>query len=594
MDAQEQRDAESACLYPMYGVSVEAFLLMSGPPKPHQELLQDGTLIRYKDGLHFTFVSHQWLAYGFPDPAGLQLQVLRNALNSGFHVVSSLRDEVERGLKGRRIPDVERRAVLNGALWVDFFGVPQVREAGGRAFAHAFKAAINSIPSYVRLCQTFVVLAPSLFHEDGSIVNYATYLTRGWCRAELLFWKLTAAEAKPVISLRGVGNAPLYESSAVFEGLAPYTAAFSAEEDRKSVCELIRTRMHVLIAQQLAGASEAEVGSTRWKRCMAGAITKATDVEFLCGPCHSHSGTPQPSSPFATFEDFYDAFDEVAARTHLGVSRVGVAACSGKEDLLRAALERADSGDICLRTKMLFDESKLFGYTSLSVAAHLGHVACIKVLLEHRADVTSQETKLKMTPLGFACSSKRASVEVIDLLLKARADIASPCHLFLSGLQLAVTNDVNASKVTRLLEARADVHHRGLMGYPTMFWAAMNVFDPADTVEVLVRARAEIDAPRGRPSHLDAFFVVKTYVRDFFIGSYSEGTHAMKFQNGNSLNALHLATVNGNWNVCAALLAHGASTEARVRGRTAREIARALGTEDIFQYLEEENVTIFV
>eukprot|EP00928_Gymnodinium_smaydae_P079504 TRINITY_DN6340_c1_g7_i1.p1 TRINITY_DN6340_c1_g7~~TRINITY_DN6340_c1_g7_i1.p1 ORF type:complete len:623 (+),score=80.78 TRINITY_DN6340_c1_g7_i1:165-1871(+) len=562
---------------------------MSGPPAPHQDLLHAGLLSCYAANLHFTFVSHQWIGRGFPDPEGLQLQVLRKALKSGFHVVSSVRDQVERG-GGRTMPDEARRAVLAGFLWVDFFGVPQIGVERRRASMHDFKAAIESIPSYVKLCRAFVTLAPSMFHEDGSLANFATYLSRGWCRTELLFWKLTAeAESRPVISLRGAGNMPLYEPNSLSEGLSPFTAAFTAEGDRKTVCELARGYLHELIAQQLANAGKAEVGSKRWKQFMGGALMKAVEVEFYCGPPDSNSCTFQQANGgqrITAFEQCYEAMDEAATRRHLGISRVYLAACAGKADLLTTALKHADPGDLRLGTKVPSDEAKLLGFTPLSLAAHMGHAACIKLLLEHRADVNSKVTKLQLTPMGFASSSKRASVDAIDVLLTARADIVS-CHVLQSAIQLAVQNDVSAIKITRLLEARADIHHRGIVGASLLFLTATNVCDAHHIVDLLVNARAAVDAPRGRRTCLVATLDTFTYARDAISGMCGEWSHVIGLQNGDSLTALHVATYNGNWKICEALLAHGASTQAIVRGRTPLEIARAQGTEVIFQHVVE-------
>ena len=46
--------------------------------------------------------------------------------------------------------------------------------------------AVRSIPAYVELSNVFVALVPELTHKDSSdVVNYASWLSRGWLGAFL-------------------------------------------------------------------------------------------------------------------------------------------------------------------------------------------------------------------------------------------------------------------------------------------------------------------------------------------------------------------------------------------------------------------------
>ena len=64
----------------------------------------------------------------------------------------------------------------------------------GKAEANLQKA-IESIASYVEQSAYFIALTPNVYHKDiGKYLDWASYLTRGWCRAELLASLLSRCE----------------------------------------------------------------------------------------------------------------------------------------------------------------------------------------------------------------------------------------------------------------------------------------------------------------------------------------------------------------------------------------------------------------
>ena len=44
--------------------------------------------------------------------------------------------------------------------------------------------AISSIPSYISESYFFVILCPSVTHEEGHVLGFESWAERGWCRLE--------------------------------------------------------------------------------------------------------------------------------------------------------------------------------------------------------------------------------------------------------------------------------------------------------------------------------------------------------------------------------------------------------------------------
>lgn len=112
----------------MYTVPLEALLRMTCV-RPHQELLEEGVLVRYSKGMgKAVFVSHQWLSESHPDPECRQLKVLQAALQNlllGVCKVSSHPTvEVYYGdQKAYTSADLKVSPVF---VWYDYFACPQL------------------------------------------------------------------------------------------------------------------------------------------------------------------------------------------------------------------------------------------------------------------------------------------------------------------------------------------------------------------------------------------------------------------------------------------------------------------------------------
>ena len=111
-----------------------------------------------------------------------------------------------------------RRDIACGFLFFDWFAIPQItaRVEGVNEEATRSDAAlaVRSIPAYVEASNLFIALVPELVHmETGLPCNYASYLSRGWCRAELWCHLLSNKSNTSVIVIYSSGSVqtPTYE-----------------------------------------------------------------------------------------------------------------------------------------------------------------------------------------------------------------------------------------------------------------------------------------------------------------------------------------------------------------------------------------------
>mmetsp|Transcript_50132 Transcript_50132/g.145374 ORF Transcript_50132/g.145374 Transcript_50132/m.145374 type:complete len:298 (+) Transcript_50132:78-971(+) len=106
------------------------------------------------------FISHQWTAFGVPDPSNTQYRAMVMSLET-LCTKKSWQEE-------------------NVYIWVDYISIPQ-RHSGTQ------RLAINSLTVYSSRVAAFVVVAPTVVHKDlREVCDKATYQCRAWCRAEQL------------------------------------------------------------------------------------------------------------------------------------------------------------------------------------------------------------------------------------------------------------------------------------------------------------------------------------------------------------------------------------------------------------------------
>lgn len=238
------------CRFPMYVVKVSDFLKMEGAPEPHDVLFEKNILHERQPGMFVLFISHQWLGSAHPDPQGAQLSVLRIALQRMVDGLLAVEEDLTsmtpdarlaHGAIKRLSPETMQK-IANGYLFLDWFAIPQITARKHGVNEEATKSdaalAVQSIPAYVEASDLFVALVPELAHSDtGLPCNYTSWLSRGWCRAELWCRLLSNKTDTSVVVVFSPREAELmfpldWQRNLIADG------RFTVESDRATVVKL--------------------------------------------------------------------------------------------------------------------------------------------------------------------------------------------------------------------------------------------------------------------------------------------------------------------------------------------------------------------
>jgi ankyrin repeat protein len=222
----------------------------------------------------------------------------------------------------------------------------------------------------------------------------------------------------------------------------------------------------------------------------------------------------------------------------------------GKEDDVWLLLTRSDIWVDTLSgtkvySKMIHKEQEivdnLSGQTPLSLAAGLGHLSTVRLLLQRGAAVDSKDD-LGQTPLSLAAQFGHTATT--QLLLNMGAALESTDKFDMTALMYAAANG-HKDTVNVLLDIGATVDSRGTSGMTALMYAAAN--GHKDTLDVLLCKGAAID------------------VAD---------------EHGQT--ALTYAAINGNENAATALILHGSDINVRNEsGRTPLSLAAGSGFESV-------------
>jgi hypothetical protein len=162
-------------VHPMVLISAEAFSNLEQFTS-YEELRNTSKLVfldteeslaDFKAGHSIVFLSHQWLAWGFPDNATkTHLNAMKSAIKSAAKRVG--------GSSGN-----PRCSWENTYVWVDYCSIAQ--EHRGMQML-----AVSSLPVYASSADIFVIVAPPAEHQSNRKCDLQSYNARGWCRAEML------------------------------------------------------------------------------------------------------------------------------------------------------------------------------------------------------------------------------------------------------------------------------------------------------------------------------------------------------------------------------------------------------------------------
>ncbi|GAB0088274.1 Transient receptor potential channel pyrexia [Sergentomyia squamirostris] len=176
----------------------------------------------------------------------------------------------------------------------------------------------------------------------------------------------------------------------------------------------------------------------------------------------------------------------------------------------RSALHYAVQGNIvhCVQTLLQYGANpntpQVYTETPLHVAASLGYDKCMKLLLEHGADVRSQFGKRRLTALHLAAEDDYT--ECVRLLLDAGAKIDVRNNLDQTPLILACLGQAT-STLELLIKRGADVNTVYKDGRTALHAAIVKDSKSWDCAKLLLRAGVQVNRPDNygyTPIHLAA------------------------------------------------------------------------------------------
>ncbi|CAE7479088.1 unnamed protein product [Symbiodinium natans] len=537
------------CRFPLWAVKVSDFLLLQGPPEPHHVLQEKGLLHQWRPGMFVIFVSHQWLSSTHPDPQGQQVEALQRLLVKMIDGSVKVHEDIISRTEERTMSSTTRRHIAEGFLFFDWFAIPQItaRQQGVNEEATKSDAAlaVQSIPAYVELCNMFIALVPELTHKDSAKpVNYGTWLSRGWCRAELWCRLLSNKVDTSVVVAYSAAEAeymfPLdWQYNSIAEG------EFTVEADRAEVVRLgemaVESKIHHLQMQ----------GPLNHYRFYA-----ALRPSLLCEPRRERG--VQEFLELFHFKDLEDA-----ARDTSGMNAVMCAVFSGDTGMLRLLAERR--ADMNHTLQGLGDLGYYDTQTALMVAAKSRQEApVLATLLELRAHVNGTSRA------GITALYLSRSREHVKVLLEHRADMP------LTVLRGAATYG-GPETVKALLDARCDATHLDDIGASPLNGLALfsrSNSTALETARLLLAHRADVNAST-RPSDTLALWSCRLSRVQVAIFGYSNCRKMARLMASlPGISPLGCAAMVGNSELVELFLEHGAELSQNDRGDWPEDLAR--------------------
>ncbi|CAK9020384.1 unnamed protein product [Durusdinium trenchii] len=563
------------CRFPMYVVKVSDFLQMTGTPEAHDSLLQKGLLHQWEPGMFTLFVSHQWLGSQHPDPAGQQLGVLRVALRRILEQSLQVEEDLTSMTPSARLaPERIKRLspqtlqrIERGYLFVDWFAIPQItaRKHGINEDDTRSNAAraVQSIPAYVEAADLFLALVPELPHADtGLTCSYTSWLSRGWCRAELWCRLLSNKPDTSIIVIYSTGEAELmfpldWQRNLIADG------RFTVESDRAVVVKLGEA---ALASKLETLRSEGPVSHYRF---------------YLA--CRPRLLGQQPVT--LDSEDFlrYFHFPSLRAAAEGRSCRDGLtgllcAVLAGNAHMIRMlAKYRADVND------RLGDLSELGYYETqtMLMAAAKSHQEplILETLIELRADVHAQARS------GIGCTFVVRSAGQVQCLLAFRADFEGKVSAApLNG----AASRADTATVAALLAAKCEPDYPVHAKYGALTAAALfGRGNPccASNVRLLLEHQALVDR-RARPVPPLAEECALAGEKADEIGLEQSSTLVRTWGSLPGMTPLHAAALVGNSKLVRSLLEYRAQLLMNDRGNLPHELAQACGHTHLLPLLE--------
>jgi len=469
-----------ACSFPLWAIKVHDFLRLRGPPEPHNVLRGQGKLREWYPGMFAIFVSHQWLSSTHPDPRGEQMEVLQRLLRRMIDGSLQVHEDIISRTEERSLSSKTRQHIADGFLFFDWFAIPQItaRQQGVNEDATKSDAAlaVQSIPAYVELCNMFIALVPELQHKDsGQLVNYASWLSRGWCRAELWCRLLSnRTDTSVVIAYSAMEAEFMFPLDWQYNSIAD--GEFTVEADRAEV-----VRLGEMAVESKIQHLQAKGPLSHYR------FYTALRPSLLCEQRKERS-----IAAFLRLFHF-DSWEE-ALRDSSGMNAVMCAVFAGDKAMLRLLAE--GQADMNVGLQGLGDLGYYDTQTTLMVATKSRQDASVlAVLLELRANVNGTSRA------GITALYLSRTPEHVKVLLEYRADMP---HSVLRG----AASFASPQTVQALLTARCDATwlDDDTGASPLNGLALFGRSNPAavETARLLLDHRANVNA-RARPLNSQAW-----------------------------------------------------------------------------------------
>mmetsp|Transcript_36115 Transcript_36115/g.80740 ORF Transcript_36115/g.80740 Transcript_36115/m.80740 type:complete len:414 (-) Transcript_36115:17-1258(-) len=370
--------------------------------------------------------------------------------------------------------------------------------------------------------------------------NYGSWLSRGWCRAELWCKQLSTNANSGVIVVQGADDATFLMPQTWIHR-PPHKGDFTVESDRHRVMQMLRAALDVHTSNL----------RKRKKHDLFKFFTaKYTDLLGL-------ADVEQSPEEFITSFGFGSM--EKASRVQ-GMGAVACAAGAGDRKLVRLLLEA--KAPLATRGPNMVEVDQLPGQTPLhlAVARGIGSAGVMKELLEARADPNCS------CNLGIPLLAHCKDPETVDLLVSYRADVNLRTGLvYNTPLALCCAKVGPAEVVAKMLEVRADPNLcvGGVSNSPLValaFFTTGQAQYALQVADLLLGARADVNLAQ-RPSGV--WRVAELFCRaSQYCGKDSA---LMRYFAESSTTALGIAAFYGNDPMVTVLLA--ARADANYRNR---------------------------
>lgn len=372
----------------------------------------------------------------------------------------------------------DRRRLQEAYVWFDWFSVPQASfEHDPEVKEEVRRTAdlcIRSIPAYVDACQMFVALVPSLLNEKKENLNYFTWLSRGWCRAEMWCKLMSEKSDFPIIVVSATDQAE-FIMPVQWLNCPVHAGTFSVAHDRQEVCKFIQAALDFKL-ERLSCRKNLNL------------------FRYYAAMYESFLGLPRRSRSLEEFLSYFRFSSLEESFRRKGMGAMACAVLSADVSLVRHLVALKAPLDVPLPAIVEVDILPDWTPLHLATAHSSNSIESLAALLELRGDPNASNR------LGHPLLGICDTAEAVELLVEKRADVnkLSPPTMA-SPLVLACLRCAPPEVFESFIKLKADVNLvQGGLGLSPLHSLAINARVNSHTLSVaqlLVEAKANPDLP---------------------------------------------------------------------------------------------------